>query len=113
MDRETMGDFLERRRSRNVTIAVISTALVGQSLVVAAVLGPKGYNDYPWVFGLSGFISFTALNISFFLGARPKCPRCGKDLPGSAQYREIPDHCPNCGVNFNQPMPQNPIPPGR
>jgi hypothetical protein len=44
---------------------------------------------------------------------RLKCPRCGHSLAKIAilfsRKKDEPACCPYCGVNFDEPMPQNPI----
>jgi drug/metabolite transporter (DMT)-like permease len=93
---ETMREYLKRRQQWYVVIFVAGLALV----LVPGILGR--HNQYYPLLRLAGVLVLLGGSL---LRSRVKCPKCDKPLGATGRWSTVPAFCPNCGVNFDEPMP--------
>jgi hypothetical protein len=93
---ETMRDYLKRRQQWYVVTFVVGMSL----LIVPGILGR--HNQYYAFVRLAGVLVLLGGSL---LRSRAKCPKCDKPLGATGRWSAVPASCPNCGVNFDEPMP--------
>jgi hypothetical protein len=109
---ETMREFLNRRQRWNVAFLVIGFVLVFLPPVIASMAGnPYLLREHREAYSLVRIVGVLVLVGGSLVRTRMKCPKCNKPLGASSKWSGVPAFCPNCGVNFDEPMPQNPISP--
>lgn len=109
---ETMREFLNRRQRWNMAFLVIGLVLVFLPAIAVSVTGsPYLYREHRETYFLVRIAGLLVLLGGSLVRTRMKCPKCDKPLGTSSRWSGVPRFCPNCGVNFDEPMPQNPISP--
>jgi ribosomal protein S27AE len=109
---ETMREVLNRRQRWNMAFLGLGLALVFLPAVVMSITGsPDLYREHREAYSLVRIAGLLLLVGGSLIRTRMKCPKCNKPLGASAKWSTVPPFCPNCGVNFDEPMPQNPISP--
>jgi hypothetical protein len=109
---ETMREFLNRRQRWNVTFLVIGLTLIFLPALVASLTDYRYLlHEHREAYSLVRIAGLLVLVGGSLVRARMKCPKCDKPLGAATKWSGVPAVCPNCGVNFNEPMPQNPISP--
>jgi peptide subunit release factor 1 (eRF1) len=109
---ETMREFLNRRQRWNVAFLVIGLVLVFLPAIVASITGSRYLlHEHREAYSLLRIAGLLVLVGGSLVRTRVKCPKCNKPLGASAKWSGVPSFCPSCGVNFDEPMPQNPISP--
>lgn len=107
---ESMRDYLNRRQRLALAILVIGFALVFVRMIVAATLGPQEVRAHWELYTWGRFAGLAFLIGGALLRSRVKCPKCNQRVLGS-RWSGVPAVCPSCGVNFDEPIPQDPISP--
>jgi hypothetical protein len=109
---ETMREYLKRRGRWYVALFLVGLALVFLPSAVVAIVGRRELlHEYREQYALVRVLGLLFLAAASVLRSRVKCPKCNKPLGSQARWNNVPAFCPNCGVNFDEPMPQNPIAP--
>jgi len=110
---ETMREYLKRRQRWQVALFVIGISLIVLPLVLVAVMGRQDlrseYREQLLIVRVCGLLVLVAGSL---LRSRIKCPKCQKPLGAGGRWSSVPAFCPNCGVNFDEPMPQSQSPIG-
>jgi hypothetical protein len=112
--KETLREHLKRQTRRGAVFV-----LAGLFVAIAVVVLGQGMwlatgRTTAMVLG-DAVASLVIGGIAAAMTRRLKCPKCGAALGRTAIYAFVDqrhgrvDHCPRCGVNFDEPMPQNPI----
>jgi hypothetical protein len=109
---ETMREYLERRQRWYLGAFIIGLGLILAPVILASILGRQELREHREVYLLARFTGLGVLiGASLLRRAHVKCPKCGKALSTGSRWSKVPAFCPNCGVNFDEPMPQSPISP--
>jgi hypothetical protein len=108
---ETMRDYLKQRQRWYLVAFVIGLALLFLPAVVAGAIDPHQFREHRQLYTLVRLAGLLVLLSASLLRSRVKCPKCSKPLGAQGRWSGVPAFCPNCGVNFDEPMPQNPISP--
>ena len=107
---ETMRDYLKRRQRRYRVAFILGLVLVLVPIALANIVAHDELRQHRELFLVVRLTGLAVLGIgASVLSSRIRCPKCNKSLGASG--RGLPAFCPNCGVNFDEPMPQNPISP--
>jgi hypothetical protein len=94
---------MRERMKKRVTRAALYTGVVGAG-------GAAGLTHYPLGLMVLLLVAWGVISIAIILVMqwRTRCPNCRLMLGGKgrAAMKDNPtvDNCPNCGVNFDQPM---------
>ena len=107
---ETMRDYLKRRLQLAGAILVIGLVLIFLRMIALIALGPHEVQAHWELYTWARFTGFALLIGGSALRSRVRCPKCDQRVL-SGRWSGLPAVCPKCGVNFDEPLPQNPISP--
>ena len=107
---ETMRDQLKRRLRFAGVILIIGLALIALRIIAVFVLGPQQVRAHWELYTWARIAGIAFLFGGILLRTRVKCPKCNQSVL-SSRWSGLPAVCPKCGVNFDEPRPQNPISP--
>jgi hypothetical protein len=106
---ETMREYLKRRQRWYVGAFIIGLALVIVPNALGNILGREQLHEHHDLYVFLRLAGIAVLVGSSMLTSRVKCPKCNKPLSTGSRWSKVPAFCPNCGVNFDEPLPHNPI----
>ena len=104
---ETMREYLKRRQRLNLAMLAIGLILVLVPVTVAVMLGREQLREHRETYLLIRLTGIALLVGGSVVRSRMKCPKCQKPLGAGGRWSGVPEFCPNCGVNLDEPMPQN------
>ena len=110
MTGQTMRDYLKRRQQLALAIFGIGFVLIFLRVIATFIFGAQEVRAHFELYTWARFVG-----LAFLLGAagfrsRVRCPKCDQRVL-TKDWSGVPAVCARCGVNFDEPMPQNPISP--
>ena len=109
---ETIRDYLKRRQRWYLVVFAVGLALVFLPPILANAIDRDWLRVHRELYMAARLAGVLVLLSGSLLRSRVKCPKCAKPLGAQGRWSSgVPAFCPNCGVNFDEPMPQNPISP--